>query len=142
MNVALKALIGWTVLMLVGTNLIGFFVRGLFQQRQMKRTVSQIHEIAAQELKRNMRVNLVLNVLSGAICISFPFTLYRWLGWQVAAAGLLLMMVRLPDLILEIRIGQKLTRETRPRGLIYTVSAMFMWLALPLVYWGLINPAR
>jgi len=133
----LKALVGWLILMFVGTNLVGFFVRGLVQQKQLKETVKQVQEIAAHELRRNIRVNSVLNFLSGVVCIVYVYLLFRWWGWSVATAGLILMLVRLPDLFFELRTGQKRKAANMPKRPIDIFATILMWLTLPLVWWGI-----
>ena len=134
---ALKALVGWLILMFVGTNLVGFFVRGLVQQSQMKEAVKPVQEIAAHELRGNLRVNSVLNVLSGVVCIFYPYLLFRWWGWPVATAGLILMLARLPDLFFELRTGQKRKAAHMPKRPIDIFATILAWLALPLVWWGI-----
>jgi len=134
---ALKALVGWLILMLVGTNLFGFFVRGVAQQSHMKKTVKRVQEIAAHELRGNLRVNSVLNVLSGVVCIVYPYLLFLWCGWPVATAGLILMLARLPDLSFELRTGQKRRVANISKRPIDIFATILIWLALPLVWWGI-----
>jgi hypothetical protein len=134
---ALKALVGWAILMFVGTNLVGFFVRGLVQQRHVKETAKRVQEFAARELQGSLRVNSVLNVLSGVVCIVYPYLLFRWWGWSVAIAGLILMLVRLPDLFFELRTGQKHKAANMPKRPIDIFATILRWLTLPLVWWGI-----
>jgi hypothetical protein len=134
---ALKALVGWLILWLIGINLIGFFLRGVALLHNLRDQAEGVEDFIAREYRRRIKFESFLNVLAGAVCIVFPYLLFRWLGWQVAAAGLILMLARLPDLLYEIRSGKRIRRGDMPNSPIHALSIIVMFLVLPLVWWGL-----
>jgi hypothetical protein len=147
---ALKALVGWLVLMLIGTNLIGLFVRGLAEQIELKIATKGIGDDAPiplqREAQRLLRANAAGNVFFGCICLAYLYGLYHWWNLGVAACGLVLMLARLPDLRFEIKTGQKICgvrNRWRVRHLFFsnhplgTVATIVDWLALPLLWWSL-----
>jgi hypothetical protein len=47
------------------------------------------------------------------------------------------MLARMPDLLWEIRTGQRVSGTNKPGGVVYTVAAGVYWLVLPLVWYSL-----
>lgn len=132
----LKALLGWIILLLVGTNLIGFFIRGLVHQSVMRKANKPLEEIIPNVTRKDNLVDSIINILSGAACIGYLYLLLRRWGWPVAVSGFVLMVSRLPDLFYEMRTSKKVRLGSAPKGLIYTIANVLIWLTVPLVIWG------
>ena len=117
--------------------MVGFFVRGLAQQNQLKEAAKPIEAVVPGLTRRDLRANAALNVVLGVLCLIYLYMLFRWWNWLVAAAGLIVMLTRLPDLLFEIKTDQKLSAANMPQRPIHIFATLFMWLALPLLWWGL-----
>jgi len=52
-------------------------------------------------------------------------------------AAVLLMFSRLPNLLWEIRHGQKINKKDKPKGFLYQAAFIASWLALVVLWWSL-----
>lgn len=135
----LKAVAAWVILMIVGSNLIGFIVRGLFW------TPPQIdlspdnpaQEILSDEVKKIRAGNSIITFISIVIAGAYLFALFYFWNVLLVGAAVLLMVSRLPDLLWEIRTGKKVTSQSRPRGIIYIFATIITWAELPLIWYAL-----
>jgi hypothetical protein len=147
---ALKAAVGWVVLLFLGTNLVGFLVRGLVQQAHMDEAAKRLADAYANaipdEKKRQVAlagprtdvlVNQGVNVAAGLACLAYLGILYYLWNWLVALVGLMLLFSRTPDLLHELRTGQKVASGNMPSTPIHVAATTMMWLAIPLLWWGL-----
>ena len=96
------------ILMLLSTNLLGLFVRGLFTNPNLEKLESEGHELIKQEIKKTERVGKWLNITAFLAIIGYLYATFHFWNIGVTAVALLLMIVRLPDLIWEIKTGKKL----------------------------------
>jgi len=135
----LKALAAWVILMLVGSNLIGFIVRGLLWSPPSIDAPpdSPVHEVLSGASKRMNVSNAVITFISIVLAGAYLFALYYFWNVRLAVAGGLLMASRLPDLLWEIRTGKKVGRGRRPKGAIYILATIIIWAALPLIWYAL-----
>lgn len=124
-----KGLIAWLVLMLVGTNLLGFAYGGLASPIHAQHSD---HPGLAQEVTKGRATAYVGGAVSLAVLVSVLFALWRF-NPGVAVAAAMLMLARLPDLQQEMQTGERTTAENQRRGGIYTVAAALNWLALVVV---------
>jgi hypothetical protein len=135
----LKSIVASVILMLVGTNLIGFIVRGLVGSPPPIETEpgSPAYEVIAGEAKRISAANSALTIIGVVVTAAYFFLLfYFWNALFAIAAGLS-MVARIPDLLWEIRIGRRAVRGSRPEGGIYLVGTILPWLTLVLVWYAL-----
>lgn len=109
----LEAIVGWFILMLIGTNLVGFFSAGL------------------------IRKNIGLSFFVTALGLLYLVLLLKFLNIGVVIAATMLMVSRIPDLLWENRYGQKIDKRNKPKGLQYSLATLIMWAALPVLWWSL-----
>ena len=116
------ALVGWVVLMLVGTNLVGFVVRGLFPKW----------------------ANTGANILGAVLGLFFLYLLFHFWNIGVVIAAVMLMAARIPDLLWEIRhvsetdMGNRaLVTALLPKGGLNMLTTLMDWAALPVLWWAL-----
>lgn len=138
----IKAVLAWVILLLVGTNLIGFVVRGLFwMPPAIPDSTDRVNEILLRETSRMNLTNRVMN-MGGIFAIgTYLFILFHYWNASLAGAGAVVMASRVPDLLHEIRMGRKPTfkelPKALPRGPMYFATATILWASLPLVWYSL-----
>ena len=127
----LKSIAVWFVFMFVGTNLVGFVVRGFLQPVRVEeghlRRLSQRYQAA----------DVTLTLSSAVAMAAYLFALFHFWNIILAVAAALLMIGRVPDLIWEIRTGRKITRRTGPKGFVAVLTTLGPWLSLLLVWYAL-----
>ena len=134
----LKAITMWVVMLLVGSNLIGLIVRGLFwSPPSMDAPTDRVQEVLARESSRMGLTNKVMTFASMVLAAAYLFALFHFWNFGLVLAGIVIMASRLPSLIWEIRTGRKPAHKGRPRGPIYFLAFTFMWAALFLVWYSL-----
>ena len=132
----MKAVVGWVVLLLVGTNL-GMVVRGLVPSPGTAELEAGLHPALSHEVAKYKRANVGVTLFFALLAVLYLYLLLRFWNFGVLAAAVMLMLSRLPDLLWEIRTGQKVTRVTAPRGAVPVVATVMMWAALPLLWFAL-----
>lgn len=134
----LKVVVVGLILMLVGTNLIGFIVRGFFwTPPPVDSPTEGVHELFARESKRMSIANGTITFFSIVLTAAYLFTLFYFWNVLLALAGGLVMASRIPDLIWEIRTGSKVTRRSGPKGLLYIFATIIQWGSFPLIWYAL-----
>ena|SRR3989338_3559501 len=137
MTCVVKAVVGWLVLMLIGTNLVGIVARGLFPIPDMQELEKTAHPIIQTEVARYKRTNLGFTLFFALLGILYFYLLLRFWNLGVLIAAVMLMLARLPDLLWEIRTGRKITRRNAPMGIGGVFSVFMSWAALPVLWLAL-----
>ena len=134
----IKALFAWLIMMLIGTNLIGYVVRGLlWSPPSFENNTGRVREFLENESQRLSKANVMMTLFGLVLTASYFFALYFfWNVGLVVSAGLL-MVSRLPDLLWEIRTGNKITKANRPKGVVYIMGIVLDWLSLPITWYSL-----
>ena len=134
----LKTVIAWVILLLVGTNLIGLVVRGLFwSPPSIDATTDRVKEVLQRESSRTNLANRAIT--HGAIfgTAAYLFALFYFWNIGLALAGGLVIGARIPDLTWELRTGNRVSRNKRPKGPVYFVASTVLWGTLVLVWYSL-----
>ena len=134
MIIVLKAIFGWILFLLIGTNLIGVIVRGLLQPIQ-KPELNEPYLL--KQFKSQKRANIFLTSVFVLISIGYLFCLYHFWNIGVSISAGMIMLSRIPDLINEIKTGQKIKFGTRPRKPLDYFMIIVQWGALPLIWYSL-----
>ena len=129
------AVVGYFVLMYITTNLIGMVVRGFFRDANLEKMKTDNN--VSIFIKKHNRADDVTTIVFVIISILFFYLLYRYLNIWAVFAALLLTVGRIPDLLWEIKHGQKTTMENMRRGPIDIATSIMDWLALPVIWWSL-----
>jgi len=136
-----KVACAWVAMMLIGSNLIGFIVRGLLGQgipAEPPDSGSAANTWIVSERKRMKVSNLVMTVLAVGACAGYYWALFQYLGGVLAViAGAMLMVSRLPDLLVEIRAGKPTTRKSMSRTPLDFFMTALTWAALPVMWFAL-----
>jgi len=134
----LKAIIAWAILALVGTNLLGFVVRGFCERvPSVEAPDDRVAELFAHETRRMRVGSVVMTSLFLLFMFAYLVALFYFFGLGVVLAACAIMASRLPDLLWEIRTGDRVTRQNAPRGVRYIIAQIFLWGALPLLWYSL-----
>jgi len=134
----LEAIIAWVIMLLIGTNLIGFVVRGLlWSPPSIETTNDRVNELLRREILRALIGNVVLTLFSILLTAAFLFALFHFWNISLAAAAGIIMASRIPDLLWEIRNGRKVTRKVCPKGPVYVIALILDLGALVLVWYSL-----
>ena len=134
------AIIGWFILMLVSTNVLGLFVRGFFKDPVLnvlddaEREKTLPSGFINSERKERFRANSFVNITAFILFVGFLFLLFYFLGVFALLAALMIMVSRFPDLIWEIKHGRKIAVATMPRGTIFYLTSLLDWMSFP-VFW-------
>lgn len=138
----LKALVGWVILTYLGTNLIGYVVRGLAHQGLPSEDDFE-DEYLRGAARRGRRWDSVFTAGWILVFVGYFYLLIRWWNLPVAFAALAIVLARLPSLLFELRVGMSYSVDARlasersmPSG-VRVLCNTLLWLALPLLWWGL-----
>jgi len=120
------------LLLLVGTNLIGFITRSLLQ------TSPKNAENFLFDGGISRPTTIIFTFLIGLFAfLLYLYALYYFWNIGVVIAATMVMLARLPDLFFEIKTGQKITFKAMPKRPIDIVCAIIFWAALPVVWYSL-----
>ena len=128
----LKSIAGYFIMMYIGVNLLGIVVRGLrptFKKDEDGNLISIID--TSSSASKTMTITFTI------IGITYFYALYHFWNIGILIAGLILMFTRLPDLLLEMKTGEKTTMKNISKTHLDVVFNILSWLALPLVWYSL-----
>lgn len=134
----LKTVVAWVILLLVGTNLMGFIGRGFFwSPPPVDAPTDRVHELLSRESRRMSVINVITTFFSILFAVAYLSALFYFWNVGLAVAGATVMASRIPDLIWEIRTGNRVTRTTAPKGPVHIVATILLLGSLPLVWYSL-----
>ena len=133
------SIVGYFILMFTTTNLTGMVVRGFFRNAKLEelKNDDNTHEFIKKEIAKGDMADNVLTIIFIIISILFLYLLYHYLNIWAVVSALLLIFSRIPDLLWEIRTGRKVTKNDRPKGGIYSLTDLEIWVSLPILWWSL-----
>lgn len=133
----LESIAAWLILMLIGTNLIGFLVRGLlWNLPPLDGTIEEADAVLQPLRARLYFANSTLNVVFAVAILAYLVMLMYFWNLGLAIAGACIMASRVPDLLWEIRNGRKVTSRDN-RTIASTVANGVSWASLVLVWYSL-----
>jgi hypothetical protein len=137
----LISIIFYFILMYLSINLLGLLVRGFFTNPDLEKLKTEGHEFIKQEIKKSERADKWLNLIAFLAIIGYLYTTFHFWNIGVTVVAVVLMLVRLPDLLWEIKTGQELNRVasalSMPRNALHYVTTFLTIAALPLLYYFL-----
>lgn len=125
------------ILLLLSTNLLGLFVRGLFSNPELNRLKHEGHEFIKHEIEKSQRADKWINVVALILIFAYFYALFHFWNIGVVVAAGIIMAGRLPDLIWEIKHGRKTDPKSMEKNVLYYISAFLSWVALPVLYFSL-----
>ena len=128
------------ILMFLSINLLGLLVRGFFINPELEKLKSESHEFIKQEIEKDQRANKWINVVAFLLILGYLYATFHFWNIGVTAVAIVLMIVRLPDLLWEIKTGKKITiglARSMPKNALYFITTFLSWAALPALYYFL-----
>lgn len=126
--------------MWLSINLLGLLVRGFFTNPDLEKLKSEGHDIVKQEIEKSERADKWLNLVAFLGIIGYLYATFHFWNIGVTAVALVLMLVRLPDLLWEIKTGKKITTSiarSMPKNALYYITTFLTFAALPALYYFL-----
>jgi hypothetical protein len=133
----LVTVVFYFILMFLSTNLLGFFVRGVFISLNLESLKKDTHEFIKQEIKKTQKTNKWITIIAFLLIIFYLYLLYHFGNIGVSMIAILFMIARLPDLLWEIKTGTKIISEFMPKGKVYLITSLILWLLFPLLFYFL-----
>lgn len=131
--VIIKILTANILLIIVSSTLIGFIIRGLLQPRISN--VSVGHK--AEWYSLSSSTGLALSLGSTCVTVVATILLIRYTNIYIVLGFLSWMVIRIKDLIREIRTGVKTTNKTMTRDKLDFVLTLISWVGLIVFNYGL-----
>lgn len=132
---ALKSILGYIIILMIGTNLCGMIVRPIATKYALKREESEltyVNLIKSEEIKQ-----LNYSILFSFIIIAiYLYTLNYFWNIGIAIAGIISILSRLPDLVREIKTGEKF-KIGKSSGKYNFIITLFSWLPLLIIWFSL-----
>ena len=129
------------VLMWISVNLLGLLVRGFLTNPELDEIEAETkHDFIKEEIEKLKRADKWLNVIAFMGIIGYLYTTFHFWNIGVTCIALLLMFVRLPGLLWEIKTGEKVTRSAAremPKNALHFITTFLTFAALPALYYFL-----
>ncbi|HRR94795.1 MAG TPA: hypothetical protein P5083_01495 [Candidatus Paceibacterota bacterium] len=135
----LITIVFYIILMLVSTNLVGFFVRGLFVNPDLDKlkTTVEGNEFIKEEIKKYERSGKLANAIAFLLIVVYLYLTFHFGNIGVTMIAVIFMITRLPDLLWEIKSGQKISIYSMPKNTLSFITNFLMWASLPALYYFL-----
>lgn len=129
-------ILGWIALIVVGTNLIGMFVRGLVLVSSVEAQLSKEDEIFKKATGEfyNPKLERKANFVSLVLIIIYLLALFYFWNMGVVLAATMVMVARIPDLLWEIKHGKQ---EIKNMPMFYMLTLLITFAALPVLWYSL-----
>jgi len=106
-----------------------------------RKMVPEIAErVIKEEIEKSKRADKWLNLVAFLGIIGYLYATFHFWNIGVTSIALILMFVRLPDLLWEIKTGKKVTRsvaQEMPKNVLYFITTFLTFAALPALYYFL-----
>ncbi len=137
--ISVGTVVAWVVMAFVGTNLLGYVVRGLLEPPPpVDAPTDRVVEFLNRESRRMWAAGVAVTVLFLILTVAYFFSLYYFGNLGLAISAGLMMASRLPGLLHEIRTGAKITKDNMPKGVVYFFAGgLLPWLLAPLIWYSL-----
>lgn len=127
------SLVSWLAIMIISSTLTGLLIGGFVANREMDEIASS-HEILAQEIQKDQRMRKIIGTI---LTVAFLSSLYYFWNVGLVVAALMLILSRAPDLIWEIKSGQKLESGNMSKPKFSVLSALLSWASLLVVWYSI-----
>lgn len=133
----LTSVVFFFILMYLSVNLLGLFVRGLFSNPEFDRLKQEGSRVIKDEVQKSQRAGKWINITALVLNILYFYLLFHFWNIGVVIAAIIIMVGRLPDLLWEIKHGQRVNLQLMKKNALYYIASFLPWLALPVLYYSL-----
>ena len=137
----IQTILVWLMLTYIGINLIGHIMRSFVPALSPMSPLDGISEDAKKlfnrEIQSNRRADIALCLIFSILTVAYLFAIYHYWNIALVASAVLVMISRLPDLLWEIRTGQRITKTNTPKGVFSNIGVVIGFLTLPLTWYAL-----
>lgn len=114
------SIIAYIILIILSSTILGMIVRGINKPSFLRTTM-----------------DYVLSIIFLIVAMVYLYALYFYWNIELFVAGLILIAVRLPDLLYEMKTGEKSNMKNMGKRPIDIIFSIFGWLVLILVWYSL-----
>lgn len=129
----IKAIVFYFIFMVAGANLLGFIVRQIFKSG-LSDDLRELKVVIRHDLKL---IDIFISIFFSIITMGCLYVLFHYFNIGVLIAATIIMFTRLPDLLFEIKIGQKVNSRIMPRKRLDFIISLLSWAAFPLLWYSL-----
>lgn len=125
----LKTIIAYLILLFVGTNLLGIVFRGLLPTHRKDSDGNLVVLINPANTR-----STIITVIFTLISVLYLYALYHFWNVGIMLSGLIIMLTRIPDLLFEMKTGERIKLKNIPKQPIDIFCTILSWFALPLIW--------
>lgn len=114
------SIISYIILIILSSTILGMIVRGINKPSFLRTTM-----------------DYVLSIIFLIVAMAYLYALYFFWNIGLFAAGLILIAVRVPDLLYEMKTGEKSNMKNMRKRPIDIIFSILGWLVLILVWYSL-----
>ncbi|GAH46573.1 unnamed protein product [marine sediment metagenome] len=137
----IKTILVWLMLMYIGINIIGYIMRSVVPALSPLSPPDDLREDAKKlfnrEIQFNRRADIALSLIFLILTAAYLIAIYHYWNIVLVSSAVLVMIGRLPDLLWEIRTGQRVTKTNMPKGVFSKIGVVIDFLTLPLTWYAL-----
>ncbi|MBL7214912.1 MAG: hypothetical protein ISS71_04465 [Phycisphaerae bacterium] len=142
LHFTIKVILVWGMLVYIGVNLVGFvmrnFVSWLLSPVDPSEDVSEdFKEFFAREMRANRAADKTTGLIFLVLTVAYLFAIYHYWKVGLVVSAVLVMIARFPDLLWEIRTGKRVSKTNMPKGIVYNLGSLVIFLTLPLTWYSL-----
>jgi hypothetical protein len=123
--------------MFVSANLLGLLVRGLFPNPELDRMKQEGHEFIKKEIEKSQRAGKLINIIALILVLAYLYLLFYFWNIATMSVAIIIMAGRLPDLLWDIKHGNKTDPKSMKKNTLYYISSLLPWIGLPVLYYSL-----
>lgn len=129
----IKAILGYFVFMFIGANLIGFIVRQIYKAG-LTNDLQHLKVVVRHDLKS---IDIIISIFFFLVTVAYLYAVYYYFNIGVLICAAIIMIARLPDLLFEIKVGQKINFRTMPKKPFDVFISILSWAVFPLLWYSL-----
>lgn len=123
-----KCVLAWIAMRLIGMNLTHMLVRGILWKPFSIDEDNILQKVVANKARNH---NSILNLCLMALIVTYLWALNHYWNWMLMLAGLVLCVFRVPNLLVEIKIGQAFDKQSAVLPSFLSLMALaLIWYAL------------